>query len=44
MLQTPTGKTGRMRSGGALMLGEEQDCYAGCTDKEQAFYGLMDEV
>lgn len=26
------------------MLGGEQDCYGGCTDSMQAFYGLMDEV
>ena len=26
------------------MLGGEQDCYGGCTDAGQAFYGLMDEV
>lgn len=33
-----------MQAGGALMLGGEQDCYGGCTDASQAFYGLMDEV
>jgi len=26
------------------MLGNEQDCYGGCTDSTQAYYGLMDEV
>jgi hypothetical protein len=26
------------------MLGGEQDCYGGCTDSSQSFYGLMDEV
>lgn len=26
------------------MLGNDQDCYGGCTDSTQAFYGLMDEV
>ena len=26
------------------MLGGEQDCYGGCTDPKQGFYGLMDEV
>lgn len=26
------------------MLGGEQDCYGGCTDAGQAFYGLMDEA
>jgi len=25
-------------------LGAEQDCYAGCFEKQQAFYGMMDEV
>ena len=33
-----------MQAGGAFMLGGEQDCYGGCTDATQAFYGLMDEV
>ena len=33
-----------MQAGGAFMLGGEQDCYGGCTDASQAFYGLMDEV
>lgn len=26
------------------MLGNDQDCYGGCTDGTQAYYGLMDEV
>lgn len=26
------------------MLGAEQDCYGGCTDRGQGFYGEMDEV
>ena len=26
------------------MLGNEQDCYGGCTNFRQAFYGMMDEV
>ena len=26
------------------MLGGEQDCYAGCTDAGQGYYGLIDEV
>ena len=42
--QTASGKTSPLQSGGALMLGGEQDCYGGCTDSGQAFYGLMDEV
>lgn len=43
-VQTATGKTAPLRPGGALMLGAEQDCYAGCTDRGQGFYGQMDEV
>ena len=42
--QTASGKTKPLQSGGAFMLGGEQDCYGGCTDAGQAFYGLMDEV
>ena len=42
--ETPTGKTMPLRPGGALMLGAEQDCYGGCTDRGQGFYGEMDEV
>ncbi len=26
------------------MLGGEQDCYGGCTDAGQGYYGLLDEV
>jgi hypothetical protein len=29
---------------GALVLAGEQDCFGGCTDPEQGFYGMMDEV
>ena len=43
-MQVSSGKTTPMQAGGALMLGGEQDCYGGCTDASQAFYGLMDEV
>jgi hypothetical protein len=43
-VQARTGKTRRMEAGGAFMLGGEQDCFGGCTDSMQAFYGLMDEV
>ena len=43
-MQAKTGKTSPMESDGAFMLGNEQDCYGGCTDSTQAFYGLMDEV
>eukprot|EP00887_Chlorella_sp_A99_P000397 scaffold13.g397.t1 len=39
-----TGKTSPIRPGGALMLGAEQDCYGGCTDRGQGFFGAMDEV
>lgn len=28
-----TGKTRPLQPGGALMLGAEQDCYGGCTDR-----------
>lgn len=42
--QVVTGKTGRLQSGGSFMLGGEQDCVGGCTDRQQAFYGLLDEV
>ncbi|BDA49076.1 probable Sushi, von Willebrand factor type A, EGF and pentraxin pentraxin domain-containing protein at C-terminar half [Coccomyxa sp. Obi] len=44
MAETASGKTNPLQSGGAFMLGGEQDCYGGCTDASQAFYGLMDEV
>ena len=43
-VQAKSGKTAPLQSGGAFMLGGEQDCYGGCTDSGQAFYGLMDEV
>lgn len=33
-----------LQPNGALMLGGEQDCFAGCTDPHQGFYGMMDEV
>ncbi len=39
-----TGKTEPLQPGGALMLGNEQDCYGGCTDIGQAYNGLIDEV
>ena len=26
------------------MLGSDQDCYGGCPDAYQSFFGLMDEV
>lgn len=26
------------------MLGGDQDCYGGCSDPHQAFYGTLDEV
>ena len=43
-LQIASSKVTPLQAGGALMLGGEQDCYGGCTDAGQAFYGLMDEV
>lgn len=39
-----TKKTKPIEEGGAFMLGGEQDCFGGCTDPKQGFYGLMDEV
>jgi len=39
-----TRRTQPLEAGGALMLGGEQDCFGGCTDASQGFYGLMDEV
>ncbi|KAK9844409.1 hypothetical protein WJX74_002134 [Apatococcus lobatus] len=44
MAETPSKRTSPLRSGGALMLGGEQDCYGGCTDAGQGYYGLLDEV
>ena len=29
---------------GLILFPVWQDCYGGCTDSTQAFYGLMDEV
>ena len=42
--QAETGKTNPIKPGGALVLGAEQDCYGGCFEKDQAYYGYMDEV
>jgi hypothetical protein len=39
-----TGKTQPLDPHGAFMIGGEQDCFAGCTDASQGFYGVMDEV
>ena len=44
VVQAKTEKSEPLESDGAFMLGNEQDCYGGCTDSTQAFYGLMDEV
>ncbi|DBB17388.1 hypothetical protein WJX82_010714 [Trebouxia sp. C0006] len=44
MAEVKTGATEPLQSGGALMLGGDQDCYGSCTDSFQAFNGLMDEV
>ncbi len=44
VVQVKTGATEPLQSGGALMLGGDQDCYGSCTDSFQAFNGLMDEV
>jgi len=43
-VQVKTQSTEPLQSGGALMLGGDQDCYGSCTDSTQAFNGLMDEV
>lgn len=37
-------KTAPLEPGGALILGGEQDCFGGCVDPQQGFYGSMDEV
>ena len=42
--EAETGITREIKPGGALVLGAEQDCYDGCFEKQQAFYGMMDEV
>jgi Pentaxin family len=42
--QAKTNKKNPIKSGGAMMLGSEQDCYGGCTEEDQSFFGLMDEV
>jgi cysteine-rich repeat protein len=42
--ESETGRTAPIPPGGAFLLGAEQDCYGGCTDAHQAFYGYMDEV
>lgn len=39
-----TARTQALPDGGAFLIGGEQDCYGGCTESTQAFYGLMDEV
>lgn len=44
MVEVQTNKTSPLEPSGALMLGGEQDCYGGCVDAEQAYYGMMDEV
>ncbi|DBA68967.1 TPA: hypothetical protein ACH3X2_013140 [Trebouxia sp. C0005] len=44
MAEVKTDATEPLQSGGALMLGGDQDCYGSCTDPTQAFNGLMDEV
>lgn len=35
-----THKTRPLQPGGALMLGAEQDCYGGCTDRQAGLAGL----
>lgn len=26
------------------MLGSEQDCFGGCTEEDQSYFGLLDEA
>ncbi|CAG9460100.1 unnamed protein product [Pedinophyceae sp. YPF-701] len=39
-----SGHTDSLPPGGSLVLGGEQDCYGGCTEEKQAFFGQLDEV
>jgi len=39
-----TDKTDPLVPDGSFMLGGEQDCYGGCTDPRQGYYGFMDDV
>eukprot|EP00879_Flechtneria_rotunda_P000467 GHRR01000568.1.p1 GENE.GHRR01000568.1~~GHRR01000568.1.p1 ORF type:complete len:1094 (+),score=373.48 GHRR01000568.1:402-3284(+) len=39
-----THKTNPLEPGGAFVLGAEQDCFGGCTDPSQGFFGAIDEV
>lgn len=39
-----TARTDPLPDGGAFLIGGEQDCFGGCTESGQSFYGLMDEV
>ena len=43
-LQVASNQTRPIQAGGALMLGSDQDCFGGCPDAYQSFFGLMDEV
>ncbi|DBA75072.1 TPA: hypothetical protein ACH3X1_010405 [Trebouxia sp. C0004] len=44
VVQVKIDATEPLQSGGALVLGGDQDCYGSCTDPTQAFNGLIDEV
>ena len=44
MVTTQTARTEPLRPGGTMILGAEQDCYGGCTESSQSFYGMMDDV
>lgn len=37
-------KTRPLDPHGALMLGNEQDCFGGCVDPDQGLYGLLGEI
>lgn len=44
MAEAHTGQTQPLQANGALVLGGEQDCYGGCLDEGQQYFGMMDEV
>jgi len=39
-----TNKTRPLQPNGVFMLGGKQECFGGCADPSEAYYGLMDEV
>ena len=44
MITAPTARTEPLEQGGTFILGAEQDCFGGCTEASQSFYGFMDDV